>query len=143
MKRSSPQPRVLGEDGKFQLIQNAMGVPGFHVAINPFTATTHQQLFSNRESFEIDPQPFVKDQAVPIQQTIFHPLMSGGNGPWPDNFHRIIHSVRDCGLFPQATIPDNSYGLTIPSPHSFLHIRIFHAIMIVETNGESMLFAAL
>ena len=114
MKRSSPQPRVLGEDGKFQLIQNAMGVPGFHVAINAFTATTHQQLFSNRESFEINPQPFVKDQAVPIQQTIYHPLMSGLNGPWPDNFHRIIHSVRDCGLFPQATIPDNSYGLTYP-----------------------------
>ena len=34
----------LGADG-FRLIRNAMGVHGFHVALNPFSESLHERLF--------------------------------------------------------------------------------------------------
>lgn len=111
-KRSgSGTPRILGSNGRFHLKKDAMGVPGFHVAVNVFSPSVHRRLFEEK-TFETNPQPFVTQQSVPIQQTILHPTKAGINGPWPDNWHRIINAVRDSGLFEQATIPDCGYGLT-------------------------------
>ena len=84
-----------------------MGVPGFHVATNVFSPEVHRRLYEC-PAFTTNAVPFVEKQDVPIQQTILHPL----NGTWPDDWHRIINAVRDCGLFAQATIPDCGYGLT-------------------------------
>ena len=111
-------PRVLGSDGSFHLEKDAMGVPGFHVAVNVFAPAVHRRLF-DEPTFDLNPQPFVTQQETPIQQTILHPTMVGINGPWPTNWHRIINAVRDCGLFEQATIPDNGYGLTYQQGSTF------------------------
>ena len=111
-------PRVLGSDGSFHLEKDAMGVPGFHVAVNVFAPAVHRRLF-DEPTFDLNPQPFVTQQETPIQQTILHPTMVGINGPWPSNWHRIINAVRDCGLFEQATIPDNGYGLTYQQGSTF------------------------
>lgn len=106
-------PRILGEDdGKFRIIHNAMGVPGLHVAVNVFEPELHLKLFQNAV-FTTNTVPFVHDSPVPLQQANLHPLSPPtATSPWPDDWHRLINAVRDCGLFSQATIPDNAYGLT-------------------------------
>jgi len=110
--------RILGSDGSFRLVENAMGVPGFHIATNVFSPAVHRRLYEC-PTFTTNAVPFVErdlerdvPMAVPIQQTILHPVKIGPNGPWPDDWHQIINAVRDCGLFAQATIPDCGYGLT-------------------------------
>jgi hypothetical protein len=43
------------------------------------------------------------------------------SSPWPDDWHQLINAVRDSGLFPQATIPDNaSYALTCRTGSEFV-----------------------
>lgn len=104
-------PRVLGQDGQFRIIENAMGVPGLHVAVNVFSPEVHKRLFQDRV-FTTNPRNFVENQAGPaLHQCIIHPIQNV-DSPWPDDWHRIINAVRDSGLFPKATIPDFAYGLT-------------------------------
>ena len=102
-----------------------MGVPGFHVATNAFSPAVHRRLYEC-PTFTTNAIPFVEHDlerdvpmAVPIQQTILHPVKVGPNGPWPDDWHNIINAVRDCGLFSQATIPDCGYGLTYRKGSTF------------------------
>lgn len=124
-RRPLPLP-ILGEDGTgagaCHLEKDAMGVPGFHVLVNAFTPATHRKVFDNKAAFETNSMPFVQQQQVPIQQTVFHPTLDNVCGPWPDDFHRLINAVRDSRLFPQATIPDCAYGLTYhPDSHFPAH----------------------
>jgi alkylated DNA repair dioxygenase AlkB len=104
------------DDVRFHLEKDAMGVPGFHVAVNVFHPAVHRRLFEGREAFERHAQPFVTEQATPIQQTILHPA---GRRAWPPDWHRVINAVRDCGLFGPATVPDCAYGLTYRPGSSF------------------------
>ena len=89
-----------------------MGVPGLHVSVNVFDEETHKRLFQD-EVFSTNAVPFVEEQAHPLSQCILHPTnVIGVSGPWPNDWHRLINAVRDSGLFPTATIPDNAYALT-------------------------------
>lgn len=103
-------PRILGQDGKFRIERDAMGVPGLHVAVNVFEPALHKKLFQD-EVFVINAQDFVLNQAgPPLKQCILHPIAHNPlmGSPWPDDWHRLINAVRDSGLFPEATIPDNA-----------------------------------
>lgn len=107
--------KILGTEmrGKFHLEKDAMGVPGFHVAVNVFSEEMHRQLFED-SVFTANTIPFVQDQAVPLRQAIIHPTKPppASMHPWPQNWHRLINAVRDSGLFPSATIPDCGYALS-------------------------------
>jgi hypothetical protein len=50
-----------------------------------------------------------------LQQGILHPLGQTGDGTcagrWPDNWHKVMSAVRDCGVFPTIS-PDKAFALT-------------------------------
>lgn len=110
---SQQQPRILGDDGEFRIVRDAMGVPGLLVAVNCFSPELHQRLFQD-SVFTTNAVDFVEQQAgPPLKQCILHPTLNYGvSSPWPDDWHCLINAVRDSGLFQEATIPDNAYALT-------------------------------
>jgi hypothetical protein len=68
-------------------------------------------------------QEFVRQSVPPLQLGILHPLGGPEDGScssrWPDDWHRVMGAVRDCGLVPHAIAPDNAYALTYRPTSTF------------------------
>jgi hypothetical protein len=113
--------RELGADGRFGIERNLMGVPGLHLAFNVFSEQVCDERMYGDRVFTDDVQDFVHQSDPPLKMANLHPLMRDrqGGSAWPDDWHRIINAVRECGLYPQAVIPDNAYGLTYPTGSNF------------------------
>ena len=111
-------PRELGADGNFGIERNVMGVPGLHLAYNVFSQEVCDRIYHDRV-FTENTQDFVPQSDPPLQVANLHPCDHRGRSAWPDDWHRVMNAVRECGLFPQAVIPDGASGLTYPPGSEF------------------------
>jgi len=112
---------ILGQDGQFRIIENAMGVPGLHMWPSMSFLQILIDVSLKIPSLLQMPFPLSKIKQVLHCNNVFYILLKQSvHSPWPDDWHRLIHAVRDSGLFESATIPDNAYALTYEPGSEFV-----------------------
>lgn len=98
--------------GEFQLIKNAGGVPGLHVARNLLSESAHAKLFSaGFDQPDLEMWPLRDRKTHEVSNTLYRINRSpfGGVG-FPDDWFKLINAVKSCGLWPMVA-PNNAYGL--------------------------------
>ena len=100
----------------FRLERDAGGVVGLHVAFNLFDAAVHRRLFESSHFCDENSPPFKG-----MKKRYGQP-----SGPqfFSHDWHRLINTVRDSGLFPDFLIPNYALMLNYPATAQRLHVHI-------------------
>jgi len=108
---------ALGQDGKFAIIRDAMGVPGLDIAVNVLAPDNYEEMLKD-ESFTLPTTKFVEDQKRPLQRSNLS-SDSDIDSSWSPMMWQVFNAVRDSGLYPEAATPGGAYILHYPPGSEF------------------------